>query len=128
MPRYVTDDENRSALPAWVCKQDAAERSAEAESLYSEDEQDYGVRLRFQVEVAYFRSTVYMEFRKKFISISVYKPTQLDSVSADVERLDRYCEENGIEKVRTKGRNFVYRVPKDILPDLAGKKLAGLEG
>ena len=120
MSRYITDDETRSPLPAHVCITDAKEKSAEAELLYTDEEKQYGEFIKGRVEASYFRSKVYPDYRKKFISITVHKPQHADLVSSEVFHLDDYCETRNIERVRTSQGNIVYRIPRTELPKLLG--------
>lgn len=112
MSRVRVDDESRSPLPAYICIADAKAKSAEAEVLYSDEEKAFGERVKLKIESAYFRSSVYLEYRHKFIAISVYRPTRQDKVSAAVAALDEYAERSGIKKVSSSRGNTIYRIPK----------------
>jgi hypothetical protein len=117
----VRYDDDKSALPAWVCVKDAAEKSAKSRELYEPSWQEYGEFIKGRIESSYFRSKVYMDFRDKFISITVHKPVRQDLVSSEVFCLDDYIETRGIEKVRTAKGNIVYRVKRADLPTLVGE-------
>jgi hypothetical protein len=120
VPRYRTDDEERSPLPAYICKRDAAEKSAEAEVLYTDEYKRFGESVTAQVRSAYFRSKIFPEYRKKFIAITVYRPQRGDMISKEVAELDEFCKDRKIEKVMTPRRNLVYRIPLSELPNLVG--------
>ena len=120
MPRYTTDDDTRSALPAYVCIADAKAKSEYSERLYSNEYKAYGEFIKGRVEASYFRSSVYLDYREKFISITVHKPTRHDLVSSVVFHLDDYCETRNIRRVVTSKGNIVYRIPLDELPNLVG--------
>lgn len=120
VPRYRTDDEDRSPLPAHICKRDAAEKSAEAEVLYTDEYKRFGELVKTRIQSAYFRSRIFPEYRKKFIAITVYRPQRGDLISKEVAELNKFCDSKKIDRVLTSRKNIVYRIPLDELPNLVG--------
>lgn len=102
-------DETKSRLPAYVCVADAKARDAKNIVLYNDSQIKAGEQLLEKVQGAYYRSKVYRNYRENFIAVKVDKPNIADKVSKEVQSLNTYCSQNGIDLVSTKS-NLVYRI------------------
>lgn len=79
---------------------------------YTQNQVNAATEFHANVSNAYFRSSVYLNFRKNFISIKVDKPTNADKVSNEVTELDAFCHLNSIQKQIMKNGTIIYHLPK----------------
>lgn len=79
---------------------------------YSQDQVNAATEFHGNVSNAYFRSAVYLNFRKNFISVKVEKPTKVDKISNEVIELDEFCQINNIQKQVMKNGTVIYHLPK----------------
>lgn len=106
------DVEERSALPAFICKRDAERRNANNFDAYSPEQVQQAQQLFSDVSEAYFRSRVFLNYRERFIAVKVEAPNLADKVSLAVRDLDLAVEEQGVKKVATSKRAIVYRIAR----------------
>lgn len=58
---------------------------------------------------AYMRSRVYKNFRKGFIAVKVEAVQRADKMASEVDVLNAFCADNGIEIVSV-GEHLIYRI------------------
>jgi len=108
--RIVRSIDVDSKQSPFMIIRDLEERNAANRKNHSAETEQTARSLRVLASEAWFRSRVFMNFRKEFITIKVDRPQTLDRMNvADQLKLERFLDENGIETVKTR-RNIVYRV------------------
>lgn len=106
------DVEERSALPAFICRMDAKRRNSNNIDTYTPEQIKQAQRLYADVSNAYFRSRVFLNYRERFIAVKVEAPNYADKVSLEVRNLDKACEEAGYKKKATGKGSIVYRIER----------------
>jgi hypothetical protein len=92
---------------AWFAERDARLRSAVNSSLFTDEQKLRAERVKLGLEMVYSADKVYIEFRKKFISIKVNKPNVRDRKGL---ALLEVCYANeGFEKCKT-AQGITYRI------------------
>lgn len=99
-------DVDEIRIPKWIAAEDARKRNRNNESLYSITQKNIAdelYRLAFNV----YASRVYLNYRENFIAVKVETPRISDY--ALLTTLEKFCDVNNIERVRTKN-SVVYRL------------------
>ena len=94
---------------AWFAERDARLRSAVNSSLFSEKQKLRAEQVKLGLEMVFNAEKVYIEFRKKFISVKVNKPTLKDRKGLAL--LEMCYKNEGFEKCIT-SQGFTYRLFK----------------
>jgi hypothetical protein len=92
---------------AWFAERDARLRSAVNSSLYSDIQKIRAERVKLGLELVYSADKVYIEFRKKFISVKVNKPSVRDRKGLAL--LEMCYKNEGLEKCKT-AQGITYRI------------------
>ena len=97
---------------AWFAERDARLRSAVNSSLFSEKQKLRAEQVKLGLELVYSAEKIYIEFRKKFISVKVNKPNVRDR--KELAMLELCYATEGFEKCKTaQGITYrILRVPK----------------
>ena len=97
---------------AWFAERDARLRSTVNSSLFSDKQKLRAEQVKLGLEMVYSAEKVYIEFRKKFISIKVNKPNVRDR--RELALLEMCYANEGFEKCKTsQGITYrILRVPK----------------
>ena len=105
---FEKETEHKSAGQwAWFAERDARLRSAVNSSLFSDAQKLRAERVKLGLEMVYNADKIYVEFRKKFISVKVNKPKVRDRKMLDL--LEKDYKQEGYTKVVT-SQGFTYRV------------------
>ena len=105
---FEKETEHKSAGKfAWFAERDARLRSAVNSSLFSDAQKLRAERVKLGLEMVYNADKIYVEFRKKFISVKVNKPKVRDRKLLDL--LEKDYKQEGYTKVVT-SQGFTYRV------------------
>ena len=103
-----TETKHKSAGQfAWFAERDARMRSAVNSSLFSDAQKLRAERVKLGLEMVYSADKVYIEFRKKFISIKVNKPNVRDRKGLAL--LEMCYKNEGFEKCKT-SQGITYRI------------------
>ena len=103
-----TEREYRSAGKfAWFAERDARLQSAVNSSLFTDAQKLRAERVKLGLELVYSAEKVYIEFRKKFISIKVNKPNVRDRKGLALLEVSYTAE--GFEKCKT-AQGVTYRI------------------
>ena len=94
---------------AWFAERDARMRSAVNSTTFSDAQKLRAERVKLALEMAYSAEKVYIEFRKKFISVKVHKAQVRDRKMLAI--LDADYASEGLEKVKT-AQGVTYRIIK----------------
>ena len=92
---------------AWFAERDARMQSAVNSSLFSDSQKIRAERVRLGLEMVYSAEKIYIEFRKKFISIKVNKPNVRDRKGLAL--LETSYKDEGFEKCKT-SQGITYRI------------------
>jgi hypothetical protein len=107
---FVTETEHKSAGQwAWFAERDARMRSAVNSTTFSDAQKLKAERVKLALEMVYSAEKVYIEFRKKFISVKVHKAQVFDRKGLAL--LDMCYQNEGLEKVKT-AQGVTYRIMK----------------
>ena len=105
-----TETKHKSAGQfAWFAERDARMRSAVNSSLFTEAQKLRAERVKLGLEMVFNAEKIYIEFRKKFISVKVDKPTLKDRKGLAL--LEMCYQNEGFEKCKT-AQGFTYRLFK----------------
>ena len=105
----IKEYDDRKASNALFAVMDAKCQDEKYRDGFSNDTHVIADEIKTAAQMAYFRSRVYKTSRKGFIAVKVDKVQLADKLSKEVEALNNFCAENGIEIV-SYGNNIVYRV------------------
>lgn len=107
---FEKETEHKSAGQfAWFAERDARLRSAVNSTHFSDAQKLKAERVKLALELVYSADKIYIEFRKKFISIKVSKPTVRNR--KELVLLDTCYKNEGLEKcITTQG--ITYRLFK----------------
>ena len=94
---------------AWYAERDARLRSAVNSTLYTDAQKIRAERVKLGLELVYNAEKVYVEFRKKFISVKVNKPVLKDRKGLAL--LEMTYKNEGFVKCKT-SQGFTYRLFK----------------
>ncbi len=94
---------------AWFAERDARMRSVVNSTTFSDAQKLKAERVKLALELVYSAEKVYIEFRKKFISVKVQKATVRDRKGLLL--LEMCYENEGLEKVKT-SQGITYRIFK----------------
>lgn len=94
---------------AWFAERDARMRSAVNSTTFSDAQKLKAERVKLALEMVYSAEKVYIEFRKKFISVKVQKPQVRDRKGLVL--LEMCYQNEGLEKVKT-AQGVTYRILK----------------
>lgn len=92
---------------AWFAQRDARIRSAVNSTLYTDKKKVRAERIKLALELCVRAEDIFIEYRKKFISVKVHKPNYVGK--KDLALLENDWTSEGIVKVVTK-QGFTYRV------------------
>ena len=92
---------------AWFAERDARLRSAVNSSLFSEKQKLRAEQVKLGLEMVFNAEKVYIEFRKKFISVKVNKPALKDRKGLAL--LEMCYKNEGFVKCKT-AQGFTYRL------------------
>jgi len=107
---FESEKEYKSAGQwAWFAEKDARMRSAVNSTTFSEAQKIRAERVKLALEMVYTAEKVFIEFRKKFISVKVHKAQVRDRKTLAVLEMD-YAKEC-FEKVKT-AQGVTYRIIK----------------
>jgi hypothetical protein len=107
---FESEKEYKSAGQwAWFAEKDARMRSAVNSTTFSEAQKIRAERVKLALEMVYSAEKVFIEFRKKFISVKVHKAQVRDRKTLALLEMD-YAKE-GLEKVKT-AQGVTYRILK----------------
>lgn len=104
------DEKNRTRLPIHVAVADIKARNARYQEQFSPEQERMAQELFADVNAAYFRSRVFLNYRKNFIAIKV-ECSPYDRFERDVLELNKRCEKDNIENI-CKGSTVIYRILK----------------
>jgi hypothetical protein len=94
---------------AWFAARDARKRSLTNSTLYSDAQKITAERVKLGLEICYSAKDIYIEYRKKFISIKINKPTVRDRKALAL--LESDYDKFGYEKCKT-AAGITYRLFK----------------
>ena len=94
---------------AWFAERDARMRSAVNSTTFSDAQKIKAERVKLALEMVYRAEKVYIEYRKKFISVKVHKAEVKDRKGLAL--LDMCYQNEGLEKVKT-AQGVTYRILK----------------
>jgi hypothetical protein len=92
-------------IPKWLAAEDARKRNKANEGLYDLQQHRDAEHL-YALASKTYASRVYLNYRENFIAVKVETP-RISDYRAIVE-LEKFCDDNAIERVRTKN-SVVYR-------------------
>lgn len=105
---HQTETEHKSAGQwAWFAERDARMRSVINSSLFSDAQKIKAERVKLALEMCVFAEKIYIEYRKKFISVKVNKPRHTDKKT--LKLLENDWDKEGYTKVLT-SQGFTYRL------------------
>jgi allophanate hydrolase subunit 1 len=94
---------------AWFAERDARMRSAVNSTTFSDAQKLKAERVKLALEMVYSAEKVYIEYRKKFISVKVHKANVRDRKGLLL--LEMCYENEGLQKVKTP-QGVTYRIIK----------------
>ena len=94
---------------AWFAERDARMRSAVNSTTFSDAQKLKAERVKLALEMVYSAEKVFIEYRKKFISVKVHKAQVRDRKGLAL--LERCYQNEGLEKVKT-SQGVTYRIIK----------------
>ena len=94
---------------AWFAERDARMRSAVNSTTFSDAQKLKAERVKLALEMVYSAEKVYIEYRKKFISVKVHKAEVRDRKGLVL--LEMCYKNEGLEKVKT-AQGVTYRILK----------------
>lgn len=94
---------------AWVAERDARMRSAVNSTTFSDAQKLKAERVKLALEMVYSAEKVFIEYRKKFISVKVHKAQVRDRKGLIL--LEMCYKNEGLEKVKT-AQGVTYRILK----------------
>jgi len=107
---FVTETEHKSAGQfAWFAERDARMRSAVNSTTFSDAQKIKAERMKLALELVYNADKIYIEYRKKFISVKLSKPIVKDRKGLAL--LDTCYKTEGLEKCIT-SQGVTYRLYK----------------
>jgi allophanate hydrolase subunit 1 len=107
---FETETEHKSAGQwAWFAERDARMNSAVNSTHYSDAQKIKAERVKLALEMVYSAEKVYIEYRKKFISVKVHKAQVRDPKGLAL--LDMCYKNEGLVKVNT-AQGVTYRIIK----------------
>ena len=107
---FETETEHKSAGQwAWFAERDARMRSAVNSTTFSDAQKLKAERVKLALELVYSAEKVYIEYRKKFISVKVHKANVRDRKGLLL--LEMCYQNEGLEKVKT-SQGVTYRILK----------------
>jgi len=92
---------------AWFAERDARLRSAVNSTNYTDAQKIKAERVKLALELCVFAKNIYVEYRKKFISVKVHNPAHIDKKTLALLEGDWTSE--GHTKVFT-SQGFTYRL------------------
>ena len=92
---------------AWFAERDARLRSAVNSTNYTDAQKIKAERMKLALEMCVFAENIYIEYRKKFISVKVNKPAHTDKKTLNL--LEGDWTKEGYTKVLT-SQGFTYRL------------------
>ena len=105
-----TEKEYKSAGQwAWFAERDARMRSAVNSTTFSDAQKLKAERVKLALEMVYSAEKVFIEYRKKFISVKVHKAQVRDRKALIL--LETHYSNEGLEKVKT-AQGVTYRIIK----------------
>jgi hypothetical protein len=105
-----TEKEYKSAGQwAWFAERDARMRSAVNSTTFSDAQKLKAERVKLALELVYSAEKVFIEYRKKFISVKVHKAQVRDRKG--LAMLEMCYANEGLEKVKT-AQGITYRIIK----------------
>ena len=107
---FEKETEHKSAGKfAWFAERDARLRSAVNSTTFTDTQKIKAERVKLALELVYRAEKVYIEYRKKFISVKVQKAQVRDRKGLLL--LEMCYENEGLEKVKT-AQGITYRIAK----------------
>jgi allophanate hydrolase subunit 1 len=107
---FEKESEHKSAGQwAWFAERDARMNSAVNSTHYSDAQKIKAERVKMALEMVYSAEKIYIEFRKKFISVKVHKAIVRDRKGLIL--LDTCYKNEGLEKLNT-AQGVTYRIAK----------------
>ena len=94
---------------AWFAERDARMRSAVNSTTFSDAQKLKAERVKLALEMVYSAEKVFIEYRKKFISVKVHKAQVRDRKGLVL--LETCYQNEGLEKVKT-AQGVTYRILK----------------
>jgi hypothetical protein len=94
---------------AWFAERDARMRSAVNSTTFSDAQKLKAERVKLALEMVYSAEKVFIEYRKKFISVKVHKAEVKDRKGLAL--LEMCYKNEGLEKVKT-SQGVTYRILK----------------
>jgi hypothetical protein len=94
---------------AWFAERDARMRSAVNSTTFSDAQKLKAERVKLALELVYSAEKVFIEYRKKFISVKVHKAQVRDRKGLVL--LEMCYQNEGLEKVKT-AQGVTYRIIK----------------
>ena len=109
---FVKETENKPAgrYSFWAFR-DARMQSIVNSSRYNEDRKIKAERIRLALGLCVRAEDIYIEYRKKFISVKVHKPGYQNR--KDLALLESDWTQEGVTKVVT-NQGFTYRIPPSV--------------
>lgn len=99
------ETDNKPAIYAWFAVQDARMRNIKGASHYTDSQKARAEGMKFALELVYSAREIYINYRKKFISIKVDRPLVRDRHNLTL--LEKDWTALGVEKVSTpQGINY----------------------
>lgn len=94
---------------AWFAERDARMRSAVNSTTFSDAQKLKAERVKLALELVYSAEKVFIEYRKKFISVKVNKAVVRDRKGLVL--LEMCYQNEGLEKIKT-SQGVTYRIAK----------------
>lgn len=96
MSYYDIDEDRRSALPAFIARQDCERINRENRDKYTLSEQKAATEFKQLVDNAFFRRRTFLNFRPNFIAIKVEAPKLEDKISSEYRAVMAFADANNI--------------------------------
>ena len=86
------EDVKHDPWAAWV---DAQERNREQQELWCTAKQQEAREIQSLAREAYMRSQVYLNYRKKYITIKIADPVAADKISSEARQFEQLIRQRG---------------------------------
>ena len=106
MDKKIVVDEQKSALPGWICVQDADDKSAANMVLFTDEQIEQTHDIAERAADIYTFKGLYVNFRKNLAVIKLDRVYGEPNVKAAIA-LKEYAEALGFEKIWIKGTHSI---------------------
>lgn len=111
MSYYDVDEDSRSALPAFIARQDCERINRENRDKYSLSEQVAAEEFKQLVDEAFFRRRTFLNFREKFIAVKIEAPKLQDKISAEYRAVMAFADANNI-RIKNGNASIIFQIKK----------------